>query len=307
MEILRFFESIRNPVLDGFFSLVTHLGEETPFILLGIIFYWCISKKNGYFIFLVGFMGTLFNQFLKLLCRVPRPWVLDKNFTIVESARAEATGYSFPSGHTQSAVGSFGAIARMYKNIWVRIICISICILVPISRMYLGVHTPLDVGVAFLMAAIMILVLYPFLNYMYEKKNGMRVIFISMIGIAVAYLLFVLLYPFPADIDPHNFLSGTKNAYKILGCSLGLWMSYEIDNRFLHFETKSAWWVHILKIALGLIPILAVKEGLRAPLDAIFGGHLMADCIRYFLLTLVAGGIWPMTFKYFNRLSKKSK
>ena len=48
----------------------------------------------------VGFFGTLVNQFLKLVCRVPRPWVRDPNFTIVEAARADATGYSFPSGHT---------------------------------------------------------------------------------------------------------------------------------------------------------------------------------------------------------------
>ena len=35
----------------------------------------------------------------------------DPNFTIWEGARAEATGYSFPSGHSQNAVGAFGSLA----------------------------------------------------------------------------------------------------------------------------------------------------------------------------------------------------
>ena len=91
MEILRFLEGIRNPFLDSFFSFVTHLGEETFFIVLGIVFFWCVNKKEGYYILSVGFIGTILNQFLKLLFRIPRPWVKDENFTIVESARSEAT------------------------------------------------------------------------------------------------------------------------------------------------------------------------------------------------------------------------
>lgn len=121
MPILYFFESIRNPVLDFFFSTITHLGEETVFIVLAVIFFWCIDKKQGYYLLTVGFIGTVLNQFLKIFFRIPRPWVKDTSFTIVESARAEATGYSFPSGHTQSSVGVFGAMARWNKNTVLRI------------------------------------------------------------------------------------------------------------------------------------------------------------------------------------------
>ena len=94
---------------------------------------------------MVGFWGLLANQFLKITCRVPRPWVRDKNFTIVESARQEASGYSFPSGHTQNIAGTFGAIGATSKRRWFSIVCIVIIVLVAFSRMYLGVHTPLDV------------------------------------------------------------------------------------------------------------------------------------------------------------------
>lgn len=307
MEFLRFLESIRTPFGDAFFSAVTHMGEETIFILVGLLFFWCIDKKKGYFILSVGFMGTLINQFLKLWFRIPRPWVKDPDFTIVESARAEATGYSFPSGHTQTSVGMYGGIARVSKNIWIRMVCIAFCVLVPLSRLYLGVHTPVDVGVSIAVALILIFVLYPIVNKVMEKPKYMRIYFAVLIGLATAFLAFVLLYPFPADIDMHNYESGVKNAYKILGCILGLWLAYEVDVHFIQFETKGKWWVQILKLVSGLLILLAIKSGLKQPLYALLNGNFLADGIRYFLITAVAGGVWPMTFKFWNKLDKKAK
>ena len=152
MEFLYFLENLRTPFGDAFFSLITHFGEETLFIVAGLLVFWCVNKMEGYYLLIVGLTGTVINQFLKLWFRIPRPWVRDPNFTIVESARAEATGYSFPSGHTQSALGTFGSIARWNKEAWVRIACLAVCVLVPLSRMWLGVHTPADVLVGAAMA-----------------------------------------------------------------------------------------------------------------------------------------------------------
>lgn len=305
MEFLKFLEGLRNPIMDSFFSIITHLGEETVFILVGLIFFWCIDKKKGYYILSVGFAGTVINQFLKLLFRIPRPWVRDESFTIVESARAEATGYSFPSGHTQSALGVFGSIARIDRRVWVRIICIAVCVLVPLSRMWLGVHTPADVGVSILVALVLVFALYPIVNKAMETKTGMRILFASMLVLSAAFLAFVLLFKFPADADAENIAHGISNAYKIAGCVLGLWLAYELDERFIHFETTAVWWVQIIKLAAGLIPLLAIKSGLKAPLLALCGGNDIANGLRYFLITAFAGCVWPLTFKLFNRLSSK--
>jgi len=119
VDILYALEKIRTPFWNGVMSAVTQLGGEVIFIVAAVVVFWCVSKWEGYYLMTIAFCGTVLNQFLKLICRVPRPWVRDPNFTIVESARAEATGYSFPSGHTQNALGLFGGMARWGGRRWV--------------------------------------------------------------------------------------------------------------------------------------------------------------------------------------------
>ena len=156
MGVLYALESIRTPALDKIMSVITLLGGELFFMVIAVTVFWCVSKREGYYLMIVGFFGTVINQFLKILCCVPRPWIKDPDFTIVESARAEATGYSFPSGHTQNAVATYGGIARYTRRSWLRVVLVVLTVLIAFSRMYLGVHTPLDVGVSFLIAAVLV-------------------------------------------------------------------------------------------------------------------------------------------------------
>lgn len=303
MEFLYLLEKIRVPGLNEFMLAITYLGDEIAFLVVALILFWCVDKRQGYYVLAVGFFGTLANQFLKLACRVPRPWVLDENFTILEQAREGASGYSFPSGHTQSSVGTFGAIAYTTKNRWVRGLCIAVMILVPFSRMYIGVHTPSDVLVAALMALALILLMKPIIY----KDNGKWIPVVLAVGavLSLAFLCYVEFWPFPADIDPHNLESGVKNAYTLLGALLGMLTVYYVDEKWLHFQEKAPLPGQILKTVLGLLAVLAVKEGLRAPLEALFGGHMIARGVRYFLLVLVAGIVWPLTFRWFARVGKK--
>lgn len=305
MEVLKFLEGLRNPVLDAFFSVITMFGEETLFIVIGLVFFWCVSKKQGYFLLFVGLFGTVINQFLKLWFRIPRPWVQDESFTIVESARAEATGYSFPSGHTQSSVGIFAGIARCRRETWLRIVSVVLCVLVPLSRMYLGVHTPLDVGVSIVLALVLVFGLYPIVIRGMDRPALMRGMIAVMTLLSVGFVFFVTFYHFPADIDVHNYESGLKNSYKMLGCFLGLWLTFEVDTRFTHFKVSAPLPAQILKVVVGFIPVLIIKTLLKEPLYAICGAEGAADGIRYFLIAAFAGVVWPMTFPFFEKLGKK--
>lgn len=304
MALLYFLESIRNPVLDALVSLITHLGGETVFIVIALVFYWCIDKKKGYYILSVCFIGTLINQFLKLMFRIPRPWVKDPDFTIVESARAEATGYSFPSGHTQNVTGYLGSIARTAKRNAVRIISVVLIILTAFSRMYLGVHTPLDVGVSLVIGTALVFLLHP----VYKKADDPKFLYgllSGMLIVSVIYTAFVELHTWPADIDPDNLASGIKNGWTLTGCSAAMLIACIIDRKKINFETKAPFLAQVIKIAVGLGIALLLKSVLKAPLDALFNGAGIARALRYFIMVMFAAVVWPLCFPFITKITTR--
>ena len=302
MGLLYLLEDIRVPVLNELMLAITTLGEEAAFLVVALVLFWCVDKYLGYYTLSVGFVGTIANQFLKLWFRIPRPWVLDENFTILEQAREAASGYSFPSGHTQSAVGTFGSIAYTTKNKKIRLIAIILAVLVAFSRMYIGVHTPLDVCVSIGIAVLLIVILKPVV--LNNNRKGMPMLLGFMLVLAVGFLCFVEFYAFPDDIDSHNYQSGLKNAYTLFGALLGLLVVYIVDEKWLNFSTKAVWWAQIMKAAMGLGLVLLVKTGTKDVLNQMLGDSVGREA-RYLLIVIVAGVLWPMTFKWFSKLGNK--
>ena len=303
MAFLYLLEKIRIPVLNEFMLTITTLGEETAFLVAALIVFWCVDKRKGYYVLGVGLVGSLASQFMKILCRIPRPWVWDPDFTVLEEAKAAAGGYSFPSGHTQSAVGTFGAIAASVKKRAVRIVCIVLAVMVGVSRMYAGVHTPEDVIVGALISLILIFALRPLI--LGKGERFVPWVFGGLLALSAAYVVWLEAWSFPADLDAENYASAVKNAYTFLGCFAALPVVYLADETKLHFSTKAVWWAQILKTLGGLVMVLLVKEGLRSPLEALFAGHLAARAVRYFLVVLVAGILWPLSFRWFGKLGKR--
>ena len=305
MEFLRLLEGVRTPLVSALMAAVTYVGDETVFMVIAIAVFWCVSKRQGYYVFAAGLGGTVVNQWLKLVFRIPRPWVLDPNFTIVESARAAATGYSFPSGHTQNAVGTLGALALANKQKWLRIACIALIVLVPFSRMYLGVHTPLDVGVSFGIAAALILALRPCYRDDERFARANPWVLRGMLALALAYAVWVNAAAFPADVDAENLAHGVKNAWTLLGCVLGLIVTYLYDTKKGNFDVRAPLPGQLLKVGFGLALLIAIRVGAKALLTVLVGGAAWANAVRYFLMVVFAGCLWPMTFPAFAKVGKK--
>lgn len=309
MSFLYLLEDVRNPILNFIFSFITLFGEETIFMAIGMIIFWCVDKFKGYYLLCVGFLGTVLNQFLKIVCQVPRPWIKDPNFTIVESAREAASGYSFPSGHTQTSVGLYGGIARLTNNKTLRLVMIILAALVALSRMYLGVHTPADVLVSVLIATVLIFVAYPLFKKAEKSPKVMYSILFFFLVTIIAYICFVVFNS--ANLsgttveEAENYASALKNGFTLLGCGVGILVVYAVDLKWIKFETKAVWWAQVLKVVGGLALVLITKELLRSPLELLFNSHLIARSIRYFIIVLVGGTLWPMTFRFFAKLGKK--
>lgn len=304
MEILRLLESIRTPFLDTVMAFLTELGGETLFLGVGLLLLWCMNKRNGYYMLTVCYSGISISQFLKILCRIPRPWVSDPEFTIVESAREAAAGYSFPSGHTTNIACMAGSVAMTARRRWVKYVCVAAILVVAFSRMYLGVHTPLDVSVALGVSAILVLLI----DRLYRRIDRSPTLMYAVFGViavtAGAFVLYTSLWPFPADVDSANLQSARQNACSLLGAALGMMTAYFIDRRHINYDVSARWWAQIIKYALGLALLLAIKSLLKTPLNALLG-ETFGRMARYFLMLLFTGALWPMTFKFFGRLGGK--
>ena len=95
-----------------------------------------------------------------------------------------------------------------------------------------------------------------------------------------------------------------KNAYSMAGAAAGVLVVYAFDSSCLHFSTRAPWWGQAVKLAGGLALVAAVKSLLKAPLLALYAGVPIAHSVRYFLVVLTAGCLWPMTFRVFARYAK---
>jgi len=306
MEFLKLLQQARTPFLTMVFSALTYLGDELVFMVTVLAVLWCVNKKWGYRLFAVGMMGTILNQILKAIFLVPRPWVLDSFGEPVESALESAGGYSFPSGHTQSAATLFGGISIWLKRSWVTVVSILLVLITAFSRMYLGVHTPLDVGVSIATGLVTVLVFM----YLFSKADkNPRVntgVGIALVIGALILLLYVLFAP-KTERNVEQFdMEGLKAAYTVFGTVLGLVVSWFIDSRYIRYETRAAWWAQVLKLALGVGFVVIVRVTLKAPLLVLFHDHGAADCLRYFLMTVTGGVLWPLTFRFWAKTAQKT-
>lgn len=304
MKFLYFLEGIRNPFFDALVGIITYLGDEIAFLGVALAVFWCFSKHRGYYLMTVGFGGVIINQTLKLVFRVPRPWVLDPSFKPVESAVPAATGYSFPSGHTQNAAGTFGGLARDAKKAWARIALIAVVVLVAFSRMYLGVHTPKDVLVSLVIGAILVFALHPLFEYAKNDEKIYYIIFASCFVLTLAYLIFALVFPNFVTLEPEHIKSAVKNAATILGAMAGILISFPIERKYVKFDEKATLFGQIIKLIVGLILVLALKEGLKV----LFGGSdelMVFRAIRYCAVVVFSACVYPLTFKYFAKIGKK--
>ena len=151
IQIVKVFQGLSSNFADAIFWLITKMGEETFFLCLLAVVYISYSDKfalklSFYYIISVGL-----NNFIKLICKRPRPYVVSAEI----QDRLHANGYSFPSGHTQgyfvSATTTAIEVGNKVKTKSIKVSLISVFaslgVLVMLSRMYWGQHYLTDVVV----------------------------------------------------------------------------------------------------------------------------------------------------------------
>ncbi len=190
-------------VFTEFFEQMSFLSDKGTVIVIVAIVYWCVSKKYGAWLWLGWSTNRLINGFLKATACVYRPWIRDARILPDPVAKAGATGYSFPSGHSTNGASMFGS-GMLYPKFrkGLRIVFGVMVVLVALSRNFLGVHTPQDVIVGVLLGLLVMYLTSKLITYL--DAHPEKEIAAAVIGIAAAVLVAIYagLKSYPVDYGP---------------------------------------------------------------------------------------------------------
>lgn len=144
-------------IMTQFFKLCSFLGS-TYFYVVTIALLVLLKSRKDIYTGIHLLIIQAINRLIKFIIKRPRP---DEIFHLVKE-----TNYSFPSGHSMSAMAGYGLwIIEVknsnlkYKNGLVVILGLMI-FLIGLSRIYLGVHYFSDVIGGFLLSLSYILFIY---------------------------------------------------------------------------------------------------------------------------------------------------
>ena len=133
--------------LTDFVRWITGLGDTRAWVVLGIVCYF--SGSDGQRLAALMVIGGLFSiittNTLKFAVQRRRPFEVGYDRRLI----SEPFGNSFPSGHSTQALTITTAVALLYPAVAVPLVCLGCAI--ALSRIYLGVHFPLDVGLGMLL------------------------------------------------------------------------------------------------------------------------------------------------------------
>ena len=297
MRFLWLLEGVRTPLLDRLMQFVTYFGQEILLIAVICTFYWCVDKRFAYLLGFTYFTAGLFVQVLKITFRIPRPWVLDPAFHAVESAVPGATGYSFPSGHTQSAVCLFFPLALKCRRITGKCLCILAFLLIGFSRMYLGCHTPKDVFVSMGLSICISCLLWRYKERLLSGNSRLLLISGTLAVLSVLTGAYALILHADGTLD----MRYAADCLKASGAGLGFAAGYYIERKYIDFDTgKPVLSRQFLKLVTGLAIALFLKTGF----SAFSGSLLLTKAVEYFVLVLWVLVIYPFLFTFWSARRK---
>lgn len=270
VEILRGIQSISNPFLDILFEGITICGEQIVLIAIMSIIYWTIDKRFGEYLAYSALTSVLLNNSIKDIFKMKRPIGEEGIRTLRPQT---ATGYSFPSGHTQGAASFYGAIAIYLKRNIYYIISAFIILLVGFSRLYLGVHYPKDVIVGAILGVSVSLFSY----YLFNKINNKMFLYI------ITFIIFIPALTFAKSPD---FIKG-------LGTYLGFILGIFIEKRYINFSVDGKIKNKVLRVLIGVL-ILAI---LKLTFKVLLPNTLIFKFISYGIISFVGIGVYPAIFK----------
>ena len=304
IEYLLWLQGIREssaPFVRELFRFLGGDGLIAVMLPLVCLAYWCLDRDRGMLAVLgYGYSGVT-NQLIKNTVCCYRPWVRDPRIVPEASAIPGASGYSFPSGHSQSAASMLGGLGWLWRERrWPLVLSAAVVFLIAFSRNFLGVHTPQDVIVGIsegILAIWLTGMLFDWVDA--EEGRDLRLLVVTIL-VSVAYLLYVTLKPYPVEyvdgqllVDPAEML---VDCYKTGGVLIGTIVGWFVERRWIRFSTDDVAVAQgALRMVVGLVLVVVVYVPLGHAFVAVMG-PLWGQLVRHLLSLFTATALAPMAF-----------
>ena len=257
-----------SPQLDTFFAAFTFLGDEEFFLVLMPLVYWSIDRAVGVRLMVVFLLSGLVNQLVKTVAAQPRPYEYDSRVVQI----VEQDGFGLPSGHTQSAVVVWGFLGSVVRKRWFWVAAAVMIVVVPMSRIYLGVHFPTDVLGGYVLGVV---ILWLWLRYGRRLENWFfeQETMHQLIVITAVPALAMAVWP------NEDMVTGG-------GTMVGIGAGWVLERRLIGFDVLGSLLQRTLRFLVGV----AVLAGLWLGLRSAFDGLEPAILLRLFRYAVV--GFW---------------
>ena len=291
IEIVKFVQRASGDFLDRVFSLVTTLGETTIFFMVFVALYLCYRKEFAIKYLFVFMLTGIVNGGLKSIFARPRPYtqsgVLDIKHT---------SGYSFPSGHSNSIATQSTMIAVEYfkknKGDKGRIILLSglalLCVVVAFSRIYLGQHYLTDV-LAGLVLGLGITLGVEYLLSLFARKSKKNISARKFMMIMIAPILVAIAIIEGAGLGSDSMLN---TFYTYFAMYMGVLVGHNIDKSLVGYVEKNVWYIQIVKFAIACLGVFGLSYAFS---------WIAIDRVRnftfYFASAIYVTAILPVLFK----------
>lgn len=279
VSIIQHIQNIRSTFLDGLFLIVTNLGAEIFFIVVAVVFFWCVDKRYGYKMMNVFILGAACMEGLKNIVKRPRPFTHDG----IESVGEKTSGDSFPSGHSHAISNLSTQVYMKYRRREVLITGIIVSLIVAFSRLYLGQHFLTDV-----LAGLALGVCFATLFSMLFELLGDREEYV-VLGVFPICIIVELVLVFTGAA------ASTGSVQDVLGAYAAITLGYFIEKRYVKCDVRAVWYVQLIKVVAGLAIALGIKEGFKLFLPQ--SVPILYNFLRYFITAFAAVVGIPALFK----------
>ena len=287
LEFIQYVQGFNAPIIKNLFLFLAYFDRSEFYFALVPAVWLSLGFKKGFKFFLAIAIGMVLIQFIKAYFAVHRPFIIDPSVALIK-----VKGFSFPSGAAETSILISSILVKEWKSALKWPVAIIYTLLVSFSRVYLGVHYPVDILVGWVVGLLVFLIyLYAFPYF--EKKLSRFKRNHLLIANAIFFTLLIFITPSSAFLP---------TGVAFIGLSIGICLCYKTNKFPLAINPKI---YRLVNVALGIIGAFGIYFLTRSTLPR---HNYFVEVITYLVIAVwVSFGSTAVSLKILPISGNKQK